>query len=820
MLDSVQQRTVLLVAPAGYGKTTLARQWLERVGGGAWVGITPASADVAVFARDLALGLASKIEIDLLRVESALEAGGSPSNQAAVVAHVLQSQLRDIEVPWIALDDYHVIPEDSAANELVARLHESRQFKFIVSSRARPRWATTRRHLYLETLELGAKELALDEIEAAQLLPADRRTSSLKRQARGWPAVIALAAHARRSEVEYDESGLARTLYDYFAEELFDGSSPDVRRCLTAVVVLPAVTRAELAAFAGLTLDAPAQAIATGLAYEVDDRLEAHPLAREFLREKLREQPDGQRMIRAAYALSLRRGFWNHAFDLVVEHRLENALAELIVAAHSDLLATGRIATLERWRSHAMLTGAVPQAVLDVLASEVLLRAGEAERAGALAESAAARLAPTHPFKSSAFQVAGQAANSLLRGRKALEFHTLAGEHARTPTERIDAAWNKCVAALHLGDPDTERLLIDLESLPGLRPKDRVRLEGAWINYLRFSGRGTVRNDVSELASQVVDPWVRSSWGNSHGSSLVAQGRYSEAAAVLRETLAEVEEYGLSFTLPHVEWSLASAELGLRHFAKSASLLRRIEQHRSFNRDLYVRLNVRALRARIELVQQRPNEALLHVADDFEMPSYRFMYGEYLATRALALALAGEASAAEQTVVVAERMTSFVDAQMLCAATRAVLTNTPGGGRGSCEDLLAKASTLRAWDGVICVARAAPRLLPSLAELPSYRDELREALVRSNDVVLARSAGLITRAHRTSLVLSPREREIMDHVRQGMRNAEIAASLNIAIGTVKRHLDHIYAKLGARSRTRAIARYAEMETAETGEELA
>jgi ATP/maltotriose-dependent transcriptional regulator MalT len=817
LLDKVQQRTVLLVAPAGYGKTTLARQWLERVGGGAWVGITPASADVAVFARDLAIGLASTIGLDVLRIESALEAGRTPSNQAAAVAHVLQAQLRETEVPWVVLDDYHVLPEASAADELVARLHESQHFNFVITSRARPPWATRRRHLYLETLELGARELALDEIEAAQLLPPDRRTSSLKKQARGWPAVIALAAHAQRSEVEYDESRLAKTLYEYFAEELFDRSAPDARRCLTAIAVLPAVTRAELADFARLPIEATGQAIATGLAYELDDRFEAHPLAREFLREKLRERADGQRMIRDAYALSIRNGLWNHAFDLVVEHGLEDTLEELIVAAHSDLLATGRITTLERWRNHAMGTGTVPQAVLDVLASEILLRVGEADRAGPLAEAAAKRLPATHPLKSPALQVAGQAAHSLSQWRKALEFHTLAAEYAQTSTEKIDSAWNKCVTSLHVGHADTERLLIDLESSPGLRPKDRVRVEAGWVTYLRVAGRGTSRNDVSELASRLVDPWVRTNWGNSHGSSLVAQARYSEAALILRRALAELEEYGLAFAVPHIEWTLAAAELGLRHFAKSASLLRRIEQHRNFSRDLYIRLNVRALRARIELAQQRPREALSHVEDDFEAPSIKVMYGEYLATRSLAFAVAGDASSARHALISAESMTAFVDAQMLCAATRAVLMKDSVGGRSSCEDLLANASRLGAWDAVICAVRAAPRLLPVLGAVPSHRDELRDALLRSNDVSLARTAGLITRAHQTSGVLSPREREIMDHVTQGMRNAEIAASLSIAIGTVKRHLDHIYGKLGARGRTEAIARYAEIETTETGD---
>jgi DNA-binding CsgD family transcriptional regulator len=51
-----------------------------------------------------------------------------------------------------------------------------------------------------------------------------------------------------------------------------------------------------------------------------------------------------------------------------------------------------------------------------------------------------------------------------------------------------------------------------------------------------------------------------------------------------------------------------------------------------------------------------------------------------------------------------------------------------------------------------------------------------------------------------SLGLSPREAEITELVVLGAGNAAVAAQLHVAQGTVKRHLDNIYAKLGVRSR--------------------
>ena len=54
-------------------------------------------------------------------------------------------------------------------------------------------------------------------------------------------------------------------------------------------------------------------------------------------------------------------------------------------------------------------------------------------------------------------------------------------------------------------------------------------------------------------------------------------------------------------------------------------------------------------------------------------------------------------------------------------------------------------------------------------------------------------------------VLTAREREILALVARGLTNAEVARELWISRGTVRKHLDNVYAKLGVHTRTAAVA---------------
>jgi len=64
-------------------------------------------------------------------------------------------------------------------------------------------------------------------------------------------------------------------------------------------------------------------------------------------------------------------------------------------------------------------------------------------------------------------------------------------------------------------------------------------------------------------------------------------------------------------------------------------------------------------------------------------------------------------------------------------------------------------------------------------------------------------------------LLTPRELEVLATLAEGMTNKAIARRLNISLHTVKFHLESLFRKLGARTRTEAVAKASERRRYET-----
>jgi DNA-binding CsgD family transcriptional regulator len=89
------------------------------------------------------------------------------------------------------------------------------------------------------------------------------------------------------------------------------------------------------------------------------------------------------------------------------------------------------------------------------------------------------------------------------------------------------------------------------------------------------------------------------------------------------------------------------------------------------------------------------------------------------------------------------------------------------------------------------------------------RERLILQLLQPHLAALYRAATLRRRlgpASDAARLLTRREHEVMTHVRKGLTNAEIARALVIEPSTVRKHLEHVFEKLGVGSRTAAVAK--------------
>src|SRR3712207_2019184 len=94
LLNETNARIILLVAPAGYGKTTLAREWLEERGGrAAWYQTRRGSDDVAALAGGLAESLAEVRPEAAARVWRRVQAVDRPEQTVDQLARALREKL-------------------------------------------------------------------------------------------------------------------------------------------------------------------------------------------------------------------------------------------------------------------------------------------------------------------------------------------------------------------------------------------------------------------------------------------------------------------------------------------------------------------------------------------------------------------------------------------------------------------------------------------------------------------------------------------------------------------------------------------------------
>ncbi len=280
-------RVSVLAAPAGYGKTTLARQWSQRQDGPvAWYRTTRASGDVALLAvqmDDLLASIAPELPREPEKVATIASVNPSPQPLGRAILRTFEALSRDV---LLVVDEWEAAGTEEA-EELLSMLVEGLDIRFLITTRTRPDWFTPRLEVYGEGLEIGVDELTMTDDEAALVLNAVGAVAGrarLMRTADGWPAVLGLAAMS--GDVDFTSSRLlSHTLYEFLASELLASAREETQAALMLLAVA-SITEVDVArSVLGTTTDEVMEdAMARGLVAVTDQKsISLHPLLRELL---------------------------------------------------------------------------------------------------------------------------------------------------------------------------------------------------------------------------------------------------------------------------------------------------------------------------------------------------------------------------------------------------------------------------------------------------------------------------------------------------------------------------------------------------------
>jgi len=808
LLDESEARIILLLAPAGYGKTTLARQWAKTLSGAIWVTLTPAHRDVVTLADDLASGVEAHGGDARRFIGEYLRAQSNPQRAAVDVAKALAEQMNDAGVQWLILDDHHVVQAADEIHLMMPVLEERLTARMLIATRERPPWLNARRVVYGELLEVTPNDLAMTPAEAEEMLGRRDASGAIAAQARGWPAVIGLAASLELAVPP--AVTMPTALYQYLAEELFHSAPSGLRADLFTLALLPDLTPSSLVRGFGSRMaevlgDARAQGFVTN-----EEETYLHPLLREFLFLKLSEELDVDRRVRDAIATSVNCEAWDNALELVLRFRILDKIDDVTEAAYSPLVRAGRLGTLSTFAASLRSLPDLPTATVDLVEAEVALRDGYLELAAELATRAVNRFREGHTLSSRANAIRGHAKFLLASYDDAESAFAAARATASDSRDEGEAIHGLALARTFGERAGADEAIASLARRRHESPTALVQFTTDELNFRRFHGdlRGSLGVDEAlHTLSKVDDPRARTSLTYTLAYTLGIRAEYEEGFRYVELFLEDARKYDLEFALPFANWTIGLLALGLRRFGQAERAIQAVEDAAALGKPQGHDINARSLRARLLLQLGRVDEALEQVrpeVNDRLIPSW---LAEYLATRALALACSGHTDEAKGAGHEALARSRVAEVRQLCASVAAVsgaTTNDPE----PAQQFMRTSAELGVWDPFVCAVRSSPALAELVATIPSERATLEIIYRRSNDRALARAAGFRTRETRSpDEVLSPREMEVLGLIARGFRNRDISKALFIADSTTKVHVRHILEKLGVRTRAEAVARY-------------
>jgi ATP/maltotriose-dependent transcriptional regulator MalT/DNA-binding SARP family transcriptional activator len=540
LIEHAERPLTLVVADAGYGKTTLLAAFARALPRPVvWYSLMGSDADPVVFGRYLLEGFRREHPRFGRDFYLALEEARPGSRSVEMLAGTLANELAALKGPahLLVLDDFQEVagnPQVVAFMDTLLR-HLPPKVRVLVASRSVPPFSLERMRASGDVFDLNSSHLRLTREELTRLFGdvyrrplGEDEVTALERTTLGWPTAVHLVHESlRRSERATLEEVLADfhasnlELHDYLSSEIYARLDLDTRRVLERTAALTRFDADLAATLSGR--DGDTRALLDSLARRgllrtfgtgVQASYECHDLVRRFIRQEV-EGTAGTGVWRSLEADS--------AAALAARGEPERALRHYI-AAGRDADAAALLRTL------------APQMLRQGRAAALLQYLGDLP-----AE-------PVHADASLAVALA-DARQALGQWDEAEPLYQGVLERCRETGDRL----HECLALIGLGKVFNlrgryEQVLgmaergMALEQDLGVEVGARLRQMKAGAHFYLGQYRAAVRvlDQVRALLAPPADPELLLPVLHNLAGAYAAQGKFLDASREFRAALAQV----------------------------------------------------------------------------------------------------------------------------------------------------------------------------------------------------------------------------------------------------------------------------------------
>lgn len=328
-LLNAKTRLTLIIAGAGYGKTTLLAQF---VGGlkqpFVWYSLDERDNDISVFISYIVHGISQKFKGF---GEKTFKAFNFPdkiktySIENAFISEVTEKICEDFT---LVIDDYHLVSKNRKINEFLSNITRwsPENVRLVISSREMPPISLSKLRREKELVEIKMEDMAFTKEEAEKLFGKENvDMDTVMETTEGW--ITALTLFSQRMDKSELIKGLSETeesVYDYLFSEIYDNLSQEIRKFLIQssvfTILIPSVLNKALLLNNSLDILRSLEQKNLFTFRQKGGVFRYHPLMKEFLRKSLKEEgiEKNTLCIRGAEAYE-KRGLFLDAVELYIE---------------------------------------------------------------------------------------------------------------------------------------------------------------------------------------------------------------------------------------------------------------------------------------------------------------------------------------------------------------------------------------------------------------------------------------------------------------------------------------------------------------------